>query len=311
MTQLRFGRLTRGIKTAFIAFLLLVSLIPLNGATAAASSQTCVQRTFSTSRNRNHSVCVRYIHTIMIGDDVILTKASSSTYFTDSTKNAVKAFQKKYIATTGKITGSVGTNTWRALCAVAGQRKLPQYNSAGCATLATPTTQASAVTSPNDNTATGDISTYQTTNLSVASWNALYTNKTSSVAAGASALAAQADLIGFQELNFPDRRTAIRKAIVDCSTCAFTGYFPDSNGKGWDTKATVSLAWNKYRFTALETGTYKVLGARAYSANTGAKWVNWVKLRDDKTGKTVYFLNTHLASSSPSSVRPARAKAPS
>lgn len=280
-----------------MTILLFFAIFPLSGATttAATSSSTCVQRSFSTKKKYDHSTCIRYIHTIMIGDGIVLTKASTSTYFTASTKTAVKAFQKKYIATTGKITGSVGANTWRALCAVAEQRKLAEYDKAGCALLAAQTTSTTAASTVTNDTTETSSGTYQTTNLSIASWNTLYTNKTSNVAQGASALAAQADIIAFQELNFPDRRSAIRKAIVDCDTCAFTGYFPDSTGKGWGTKATVSIAWNKYRFTALETGTYSVLGPNAFKANTSNKWVNWVKLRDDKTGKVFYFLNTHFA----------------
>lgn len=56
----------------------------------------------------------------------------------------------------------------------------------------------------------------------------------------------------------------------------------------------MSLIWNKQRFTALKTGTSSVLGKNAYGANTSNKWINWVLLRDDATGRQFYFLHTHL-----------------
>lgn len=247
---------------------------------AIAASTVCALRQISTKQH-NSGVCVRYVHTILIGDGVELEKPSTSTRFTAISRTAVKRFQLEQVAVVKKVTGIVGPATWSALCTAAAKRRLAEFELAGCGHILVPAP-------------IGPAPDYKPTSLTVASWNVLASNKPSQVAAGAKAISEQADLLGFQELNFKNRRTQTRQTLVGCSTCVDSGYFPDPPGNGWATKATVSLIWNKQRFTALKTGTYTVLGRNAYGANTSNKWINWVLLRDDATGRRLYFLNTHL-----------------
>ena len=257
--------------------------VPSTNVSAATS---CTSKSFSTKTNSKNT-CNTYIHAILIGDGITLSKYSTSQYFTASTKSAVQRFQAKYLSITATTNGSVGASTWKALCTVAAKRKLEQFNLAGCTKYVT-TTQAKSLFQQSYPNA------YQTGETTIASWNTLYDNTPSAVGSGAASLAARAQIISFQELNSPDRRQAIKASLIECAGCHYSGYFPDSTGDGWGTSATVSLAWDTQRFTALKTGTYAVLGDKAYGANTSNKWINWVKLRDDTTGKQLYVLNTHF-----------------
>lgn len=258
-------------------------LLPSSEAQAATP---CVSKTFSTKKN-NKNTCNTYIHAILIGDGIVLDKYSTSKYFTASTKNAVKRFQTQYYSTAKTTSGTVDANTWKALCTVAARKNLEQFSKSGCKKYISSTNAKKLFVQANPNA-------YSTGTFTIASWNTLYNNSPANVAAGASELAQSAQLIAFQELNFPDRRQAIRAALIDCAGCRYSGFFPDAAGSGWGTSATVSLIWDKQRFTALKTGTYSVLGDKAYGANTANKWINWVKLRDDITGKQLYLLNTHF-----------------
>jgi exonuclease III len=270
----------RCLAVVMLAALGIVAALPNPATSASAASGACVARLINTKHHKS-GICVRYVHTILIGDGISLEKASTSTHFTGTSKNAVKRFQAEQRDTVKKVSGSVDRPTWIALCTVAAQRRLEQYALAGCSQL---------VAAPA-NLAAPD---YRAAELTVASWNVLQVNKPARVAAGAKAISQHADLLGFQELNFKDTRTRARRTLVDCVGCNHSGYFPDPPGNGWATRATVSLIWNKQRFTALTTGTYAVLGKNTYGANTSRKWINWVLLRDDATGRKFYFLNTHF-----------------
>jgi endonuclease/exonuclease/phosphatase family metal-dependent hydrolase len=131
--------------------------------------------------------------------------------------------------------------------------------------------------------------------ITIATWNIKFNNSTANIKSGAKKIAnSGADLIGFQELNFPASRKAIQDGLIDCKGCDYSGYFPGGSGEsGWDNRATVSLVWNKSKFEKLDQNSESVSNADA-AANTGAKWINWVKLKDIKTGTIFYFANTHF-----------------
>jgi len=260
---------------------------------SSTTTQVCAQRSFSTKTNKN-SICNRYIHTILIADGILLSKSSTSSSYTTITKNSVTSFQRKHVQTTGTTSGKVGLSTWKALCAVASERQLDEYTKAGCVSLQVPTPPATGVGSSTTPPTITPVPAPANSTITFASWNTNYMNSPTNVKNGAKAIAATADIIGFQELNFNSRREAIKSGLINCATCQYSGYFPDTNGKGWATKATVSLIWNKNKFTALETNTLAVLGPNAFGANTSNKWVNYVKLRDNASGKVFYVLNTHF-----------------
>ena len=131
--------------------------------------------------------------------------------------------------------------------------------------------------------------------ITIATWNVLMNNGASDIKAGAKKIAKSgADLIGFQELNFPSSRNAIKDGLIDCSGCDFSGYFPGSgSASGWNAPSTVSLVWNKHLFSKLDQGQIHVSDADG-PANTGDKWITWVKLKDKKTGVVFYFADTHF-----------------
>ena len=215
---------------------------------SSATTKVCAQRSFSTKTNKT-SICNRYIHTILIADGILLSKSSTSTAYTTTTKNSVTSFQRKHVQTTGTTNGKVGLNTWKALCSVAIERQLDEYTKAGCASLQVPTHPVVGVGGSTTPPTITPVVVANST-ITIASWNTYYMNKPAYVAGGVKEIAAKADIIGFQELNFKDRRDAIKSTLITCATCQYSGYFPDTNGKGWATKATVSLVWNKNKFTA-------------------------------------------------------------
>lgn len=131
--------------------------------------------------------------------------------------------------------------------------------------------------------------------VTIASWNTYYVNSPGSVANGVKAIADNgASLIGLQELNFANRRNAVKSKLVDCSGCKYSMFMPSTNKPdGWNTPKTVSLLWNKTMFDKQGAGSSHVSGPSS-AANTGDKWINWVKLKEKKTGTTFYLVNTHL-----------------
>lgn len=158
-----------------------------------------------------------------------------------------------------------------------------------------PPTDDSTSAIPDPGQLSGDITT---TNLTISSWNTLYSNTSSQVASGGENVGANADIIGFQELLQADRRTAVRDKML-CSTCAFSGYVKDYTTSG-SSPASLAIVWKKDLFTLNTAGYYKVSSTQTInpSANSSdntisAKWITWVKLRDKKTNKMFYVLNTH------------------
>jgi exonuclease III len=144
-------------------------------------------------------------------------------------------------------------------------------------------------------TTPGTGGTKKTTTFTIATWNVLYVNGASDIKSGAKKIASSgAKLIGFQELNFPASRNAIKDGLINCSGCDYSGYFPGGSGEsGWDARSTVSLVWNKNLFSKLDEGSVSVSGPDG-PANTGSKWITWVKLKDKNTGVIFYFADTHF-----------------
>ncbi len=163
----------------------------------------------------------------------------------------------------------------------------------------TPVTPTEPSTKPDANAAT-------LSSLTVSAWNTLYSNSTSNVANGAAAIASNAQVIGFQELHSPNRRKAIRDKLL-CSSCSYSGYVKDYSTSG-SSPASLSIIWRKDLFTLNSSGYYKVSGGMGVKSSAGsrisAKWITWVKLRDKKSNKLFYFLNTHTVASVESSGKP-------
>ena len=107
-------------------------------------------------------------------------------------------------------------------------------------------------------------------------------------------LAAEADIIGLQEMASLTRRNAVKARLLDCSSCPFEGYMPAEAVPGG---TPILYRWSRFRLDG--SGTVKVtedtyVGAAGAGPSTlRARYLNWVKLRERATGRTVYVINNH------------------
>ena len=145
--------------------------------------------------------------------------------------------------------------------------------------------------------------------ITFASWNTLYNNSVSNVGKGVSAVAAKADIIGFQELHLSDRRRKMRDTLL-CSSCDFSGYVQNYSTNG-SNPGSVAIVWRKSRFSVVKSGYFKVSDIDYVSTKTGStgskitgKWITWALLNDKKTGSRFYFMNTHTVASLESKGKP-------
>lgn len=99
--------LMRGVALVVLAAFGSVATLPHIATSAFAASGACATRLISTKRH-NSGVCVRYVHTILIGDGIELEKPSTSTHFTRTSRSAVKRFQAEQSGTIRSITGKGG-----------------------------------------------------------------------------------------------------------------------------------------------------------------------------------------------------------
>lgn len=140
-----------------------------------------------------------------------------------------------------------------------------------------------------------------TSDITLASWNVHSPNSASNVSSGTKSIAEKAEIIGFQEMHHPSNRKAMRDALL-CSSCKYSGYVKDYTSSG-SSPSSVAIIWSRDRFSLNQSGYYKV-SSRIASVPISAKWIGWVKLRDRKTGKLFYVLNTHTVASVDSSGKP-------
>jgi endonuclease/exonuclease/phosphatase (EEP) superfamily protein YafD len=107
-------------------------------------------------------------------------------------------------------------------------------------------------------------------------------------------LAAGSDIVTLQEMGSGARRRGVRAALLDCSLCPFEGYFPTPAVPG---STPILYRWDRFRLEA--TGSVQVsedtfVGAAGAGPRTlRAKYVNWVRLRERATGRSLYVLNNH------------------
>jgi endonuclease/exonuclease/phosphatase (EEP) superfamily protein YafD len=107
-------------------------------------------------------------------------------------------------------------------------------------------------------------------------------------------LAASSDIVTLQEMSSGVRRRGVRAALLDCSVCPFEGYFPTPAVPG---STPILYRWDRFRLEG--TGTVQVsrdtfVGAAGAGPKTlRAKYINWVRLRERATGRSIYVLNNH------------------
>ncbi len=103
------------------------------------------------------------------------------------------------------------------------------------------------------------------------------------------------DVVSLQEMASWDRRQAVRAAFVDCDTCLYDAHMPGPAVPGG-----TPILYRSDKYTFLDQGSQKVtedtyVGSRGAGPSTiRAKWVNWVRLRDNATQRQVYVVNNHF-----------------
>ena len=137
-----------------------------------------------------------------------------------------------------------------------------------------------------------------TSTFGITSWNTYYGNSTTNVGNAAQELSGKGgDILAFQEVHQPSRRTALKSKMIDCSGCKYSGYVQNYSTDG-SSPASLPIYWNKTRFSLLNSGYVKVADATGTDPNyISSKWITWVSLRDIATGRQFYVLNTHTVAS--------------
>lgn len=124
-------------------------------------------------------------------------------------------------------------------------------------------------------------------------------DNTADMAASMKTIVGSAQILGFQEMHTPGRRVAMRDSIL-CNTCAFSGYVANYTYDG-SSAASLPIVWKKDLFSMVSTGSVTV---SERINGVSPKFITWAKLRDIKTGKNLYVLNTHTVASVESGGKP-------
>ncbi len=104
-----------------------------------------------------------------------------------------------------------------------------------------------------------------------------------------------ADVVGLQEMGSPDRRSRVLQALVTCQDCKFRAYIPS----GGAVPRSTPILYRAHRFTLEGSGSRQLTDATRVGAQGAgpdvlrARFVNWVHLRERRTGRSLYVLNTH------------------
>jgi endonuclease/exonuclease/phosphatase (EEP) superfamily protein YafD len=113
-----------------------------------------------------------------------------------------------------------------------------------------------------------------------------------------SIMAKSPDVITLQEMASAKKRKKIREKYIDCYDCVWAANMP-----GPPVPGETPILYRTDRFDLVESGSVKVTDptyvgkAGAGPSTINAKYVNWVRLRDERTGRTVYVLNNHTVPS--------------
>lgn len=113
----------------------------------------------------------------------------------------------------------------------------------------------------------------------------------------------QPDIIGFQEV-LKEQAAYLQQQMPGYALFGFDGPEMDAHPTGYHGIAKNPIMWLKRRYELLTGGTYWLsetpLVAGSGSWNTArARHVNWVRLREIKTGKEFRVVNLHLDHKSP------------
>lgn len=138
----------------------------------------------------------------------------------------------------------------------------------------------------------------RTAQIRIATYNVHHEVAPSRTVADVVRLAQRADIITLQEMSNVEKRSRVRQALVSCRECRWSAYMPSSAVPG---ATPILFRKNQYRLeradTVQVTPATRVGGAGAGPSVLRAKFINFVKLTELKTRRTVWVLNNHTVPS--------------
>lgn len=118
------------------------------------------------------------------------------------------------------------------------------------------------------------------TTYTIGTWN-VYKNNTNDIGEMAKKIMQAAQVVGFQEVHSSEKINQMKK--ISCASCAYAMYMPSSGD-------SYPLLWNKSIFTKENQGSSWMSSPPNYAV----RYAVWVKLKNNITGKSAYYINTHL-----------------
>ena len=111
-------------------------------------------------------------------------------------------------------------------------------------------------------------------------------------------LDSEADIVALQEMSSGKKRKLVRERFLDCRRCDWDAFMPRPAVPG-----ETPLLFRSRHFSLEASGTRQVT-KDTYVGRTGAgpstmraKYVNWVRLRDLRSGRAVHVVNNHTVPS--------------
>lgn len=152
-------------------------------------------------------------------------------------------------------------------------------------------------------------STTSGTEFSITSWNTYFDNKSKNLGDQVKTISKSTSILAMQEVHNPKKRKQIKDKLL-CSSCTYAGYVENYSTNG-SSAASLPIIWNKSQFKLSGSPhsvrvTNKVSGIKdsTGSNSVSSKWITWVKLKNIKTSKNIYVLNTHTVASVESGGKP-------
>jgi hypothetical protein len=128
----------------------------------------------------------------------------------------------------------------------------------------------------------------------ISTYNIKHSLRADAAVADIQDLAAESDIVTLQEMSSGTRRRGVVESLLNCTMCPFEGYLPTPAVPGG---TPILYRWERFRLEG--TGTVQVskdtfVGAAGAGPSTlRAKYINWVRLRERATGRSLYVLNNH------------------
>lgn len=139
----------------------------------------------------------------------------------------------------------------------------------------------------------------KTSPVRIATYNTQYGRSPAAVVSDIESLRGErADVIGLQEMGSPARRQAVRQNLVNCDSCKYAAFMPDTREQN-----ATPILYKRNKFKLLSSGGRKVSDSTFVGASGAgpsrlkAKFVNYVELRHLVSGQVFYVLNSHAVPS--------------